>query len=153
MKKGYFTVSDGTFSLSETDVKNQFYFYRNDGGELTENGHEPMDLYQVYIMHQMMSGKMDVEAVCQDIKYEMSGDRKVIRMTVRDTWKRSLLQESDSSNSNEDFLVGLPEQTGSDETISHLQASAGIAESPSLAECLRDFVRHCWLHLRDWFFG
>ena len=98
MKKGYFTVSDGTFSLSETDVKNQFCFYRNDGGELTENGHEPMDLYQAYIIHQMMNGKMNVEAVCQDIKYEMSDDRKVVRMIVRDTWKRSLLQESDSSN-------------------------------------------------------
>lgn len=149
---GYFAVSDGTFSLSETDVKNQFYFYRNDGGELTEIGHEPMDLYQAYIIHQMMNGKMKVEAVCQNIEYEMSDDRKVIRMTVSDTCKRSSLQESESSISDEDFPAELPGQTGSDETICHPLANAGIAKSTSLAERLRNFARLCWVRLCRWLF-
>lgn len=32
MSKEYLAVSDGTYTLTETDSPNQFYFYRNDDG-------------------------------------------------------------------------------------------------------------------------
>jgi len=36
-------ISDGTFTLSETENKNQFYFFRNDGQVLSDIDREPMD--------------------------------------------------------------------------------------------------------------
>ena len=45
MANEFLTVSDETFTLSESENKNQFYFYRNDGEVLTDIDREPMDLY------------------------------------------------------------------------------------------------------------
>ena len=45
MANEFLAVSDGTYTLSETENKNQFYFYRNDGAVLTDIDMEPMDLY------------------------------------------------------------------------------------------------------------
>ena len=45
MANKFFTVSDETFTLSESENKNQFYFYRNDGEVLTDIDRELMDLY------------------------------------------------------------------------------------------------------------
>ena len=47
-------ISDGTYTLQETDNKNQFLFYRNDGGVLTDIDHEPLDLYHAYIFQKMV---------------------------------------------------------------------------------------------------
>lgn len=76
-------ISDGTFTLSESENKNQFYFYRNDGNVLTDISREPMDMYQVYIMRKMMSGEI-TEMVMNNIYSEMSDDGKCIRLTICD---------------------------------------------------------------------
>lgn len=74
-------VSDGTFTLTETEVKNQFYFYRNDGEVLKDIDREPMELYRAYIMNKMMNSEI-TEIVMNDIYSETSDDGKCIRLTV-----------------------------------------------------------------------
>ena len=86
MGRKYLSVTNGTFSLSETDVKNQFYFYRNDGGTIDVDvlSKEPMDLYQAYIIRQMMTSQMNLAVTWKDIELELSDDRKVILLTAWD---------------------------------------------------------------------
>ena len=81
MANEFLAVSDGTFTLTETENKNQFYFYRNDGDVLTDIDREPMDLYQAYIMQKMMSGEI-TEMVMNNIYSETSDDGKCIRLTI-----------------------------------------------------------------------
>ncbi len=75
------SITDGTYTLSESNVKNQFYFYRNDGNELGKIQHEPMELYQVYIMHKMTLGEM-TDIIMSNVEFEESTDGKCIRMTM-----------------------------------------------------------------------
>ena len=58
MANGFMAVSDGTYTLQETENENQFYFYRNDRGVLTDIDREPMNLYQAFVMQRMMSGQI-----------------------------------------------------------------------------------------------
>lgn len=83
MANEFLAISDGTFTLSETENKNQFYFYRNDKEVLTDIDREPMDLYQAYIMQKMMNGEI-TDIVMNNIYSEMSDDCKCIRLTICD---------------------------------------------------------------------
>ena len=86
-------ISDGTFILQETEDKNRFYFYRNDGGVLNDIGREPMDLYKAYIACQMMSGEIK-DVVMNNINFEISDDKKVIRLTISEIAKRPIQTNS-----------------------------------------------------------
>ena len=90
----FLAVSDGTFTLSETENKNQFYFYRNDGGVLTDIKEEPMDLYHAYIAKKMMDGEIK-HTIMKNIRYETSTDGKCIRLTTFD-----IGEMTDSSNNS-----------------------------------------------------
>lgn len=81
MANEFLAVTDGIFTLSETEKKNQFYFYRNDGGVLIGIDNEPMDLYQTYIMHKIASGEI-YHVVMNNICFETSDDGKCIRLTI-----------------------------------------------------------------------
>ena len=83
MANEFITVSDGTFTLQETENKNQFYFYRNDGEVLADIDSEPMDLYHAYIFQKMMSGEI-TSMVMNKIYSERSEDGKYIRLTICD---------------------------------------------------------------------
>ena len=83
METVFLAVSDGTFTLTETEEKNQFYFYRNDGGILADVDRTPMELYHAYIMQKMMSGEI-TDMVMNNIYSEMSTDKKCIRLTICD---------------------------------------------------------------------
>ena len=77
----FFTVSDGTYTLVETENRNQFYFYRNDKEVLTEVYNEPLDLYQAYVMRKMMCGEI-TSMVMKNICSQISDDGKCLRLTV-----------------------------------------------------------------------
>ena len=76
-------VSNGTFTLQESENKNEFYFYRNDGDVLIDIDREPMNLYHAYIMQKMMNGEI-TDIVMKDIYSEISTDEKCIRLTITD---------------------------------------------------------------------
>lgn len=81
MENRYLNISDGFFTISETDRKNQFYFFRNDLQELGEVGEEPIKLFRYFIMGKYFI--IDVnEKVMKNIYSEVSKDGKVIRLTV-----------------------------------------------------------------------
>ena len=80
--------NDETFTLSESENKTQFYFYRNDGEVLTDIDREPMDLYNAYIMHKMMNGEI-TDVVMNNIYSETSDDGKCIRLTVCDIGEKT----------------------------------------------------------------
>ena len=83
MANEFITVSDGTFTLQETENKNQFYFYRNDGEVLADIDREPMDLYHAYVFQKMMNGEIS-GMVMHKVYSESSDDGKCIRLTISD---------------------------------------------------------------------
>ena len=95
MTNEFMAVSDGTYTLQETENKNQFYFYRNDGEVLTDIDREPMDLYQAFVMQRMMSGEI-TDMVMSNIYSEISDDEKCIRLTISDISSGSI-QDKDSA--------------------------------------------------------
>ncbi len=107
MTNEFLAVSDGTYTLSETENKNQFYFYRNDGAVLTDIDREPMDLYQAYIIQNMMNGGI-THVVMNNIYSEMSDDKKCIRLTICDFGEKTERNTSSTAtNKNPNFLKHL----------------------------------------------
>ena len=107
MANEFLAISDGTFTLSETENKNQFYFYRNDGNVLTDIDREPMDLYQAYIMQKMMNGEI-TDMVMNNIYSEMSDDGKCIRLTICDIGEKPVKNTNSTvSNKQPNFLKRL----------------------------------------------
>lgn len=107
MANEFRAVSDGTFTLQETENKNQFYFYRNDGEVLTDIDREPMDLYQAYIMQKMMNGEI-TDMVMNDIYTEISEDGKIIRLTTCNIGEKTVHQNnSTTKNEKSNFLKRL----------------------------------------------
>ena len=104
MANKYLSISDGTFILHETENKNQFYFYRNDGEVLTDIDREPLELYQAYIMMKMLTGEI-TDDVKKNIYSEKSEDGKCIRLTIRDIDEKTVqYNDSSASNKNPNFL-------------------------------------------------
>ena len=107
MANEFLAVSDGTFTLSETENKNQFYFYRNDGEVLTDIDREPMDLYQAYIMRKMMNGEI-TDIVMNNIYSETSDDGKCIRLTICDIGEKPVRNNNSTvSDKQPNFLKRL----------------------------------------------
>ena len=107
MANEFLAVSDGTFTLSETENKNQFYFYRNDGEVLTDIDREPMDLYHAYIMRKMMNGEI-TDIVMNNIYSETSDDGKCIRLTICDIGEKTAINNNSTvSDKQPNFLKRL----------------------------------------------
>ena len=100
MANEFRAVSDGTFTLQETENEKQFYFYRNDGEVLTDIDREPIDLYHAYIMQKMMNGEI-TDMVMNNIYSETSDDGKCIRLTICDIGEKTV-QSNNSSVSNKE---------------------------------------------------
>ena len=77
------TFSNGEYTFAETEVKNQFLFYRNDGGVIGDVGRLPMDFYQNYVCTKMFNGEL-TEMVMKNIYFETSTDGKCMRLTAVD---------------------------------------------------------------------
>ena len=83
MAEDYNAISDGTYVLVETNVENQFLFYREDHGVLTDIDEEPMDFFHSYLAQKMFSGKIPATTFMGNICMEKSDDEKSIRLTVK----------------------------------------------------------------------
>jgi len=80
-QKQYVTITDGTYILSETDLKNEFLFYRKDGGVLGNVGRIPMDMYE-WRMYQNAVYYNINEPIIESIIFERSRDDTVLMMTI-----------------------------------------------------------------------
>ena len=104
MANEFLAISDGTFTLSETENKNQFYFYRNDGNVLTDIDREPINLYHAYITQKMMNGEI-TDMIMNNIYSEISDDGKCIRLTICDISEKPVKNiNSTVSNKQPNFL-------------------------------------------------
>lgn len=84
MANEFLAISDGTFILSETENKNQFYFYRKDEKVLADIDEKKlMELYRAYLMHKFETGEI-TDMVVNNIYSQKSKDEKCIRLTICD---------------------------------------------------------------------
>ena len=83
MAKEYLSLSDGTYTFTETDDEKVFYFYRNDEGKLGDVGRKPMHFYQTYITNKMFNSEI-TGPVFGNLSFETSDDGKYMRITVID---------------------------------------------------------------------
>lgn len=78
------SVKNKTFTLSETEDKNQLLFYRNDGevleGDLKDFEGKVLYLYESYVACKMMTGEIP-GSFDFELDSEMSDDNKCIRLT------------------------------------------------------------------------
>ena len=74
-------VTNGEYTLEETKLEEQFYFFRNDHGTLGNVGTLPIEMYARYLIQKMREGEID-DRYTREIRYELSEDRKVLRMTI-----------------------------------------------------------------------
>ena len=70
--------TDGTFTLEETQNKNHFYFYRNDGEVLENLGRKPLDFYQEYVKMTNTA----TNSIIDEVVTAMSADNKVLSLTI-----------------------------------------------------------------------
>ena len=106
MANEFITVSDGTFTLQETENKNQFYFYRNDGEVLADIDREPMDLYHAYVFQKMMNGEIS-GMVMHKVYSETSEDGKCIRLTICDIGEKPAHHNNSTVSKQPSFLKRL----------------------------------------------
>ena len=85
-------MTDGTFTFSESEDPNVFFFYRNDGEVIGNVGRIPMDFYKNWIRTKMFNGEI-TEMVMNDICFATSIDGKCIRLTVSGIGERKTNQE------------------------------------------------------------
>lgn len=96
-------ISDGTFTLVESENENQFYFYRNDDGVLTDINREPMDLYHALIMHKMLRGEI-TNVVINNMHSEISDDGKTIRLSISNISDQTISQGNSTDIKQTNFL-------------------------------------------------
>lgn len=89
MSKEVTVVTNGTYTLEETKVENQFHYFRNDHGVLEEIGTLPIEMYARYMLQMAREGLIDN---WYEIKlfFEISEDRKVLRLTAVEATKPQL---------------------------------------------------------------
>ena len=81
MAKELKSVSNGIFTLAETGLENQFYFYRNDMEIVGDAGRIPIELYKEYVIEEIINGKMDAR-IESKISCELSEDGIFLKITV-----------------------------------------------------------------------
>ena len=89
MSEMYNAVTDGVYVLQEGENKNQFFFFRKDGGEINHDEADPMELYQSYVCRKMIESN-NPQMVFGNLKFETSVDNKCIRITVMDFEERDI---------------------------------------------------------------
>ena len=83
MTNEFLKVTDGVFTLTETEKENQFKIYRNDGKKIRNSDENVAHmLYQKYLINQIAEGKIK-EVPMSIMNCQMSADRKNIILKIR----------------------------------------------------------------------
>ena len=84
MSKGKIALTDGTYTFAETEVKNEFYFYRNDRNVLGKMGsNQVMHFFSQYLLRKVEEGEIQ-DVYAGEIDFQLSTDGKCIKMIVAD---------------------------------------------------------------------
>lgn len=91
-------TTNGIYTLEETSNKNIFWFYRNDGRELTENIEKELyELYHSYIIQKKKKDDMKNKEILLDI----TDDKKAMRLIIKEK------KNPDNEQPKNDFLKQL----------------------------------------------
>lgn len=83
------TLTDGTYTLAETEKKDQLVFFRNDHGVLRNIGTSHLELYSKYLIKKSRTGEIQQSVYTNEISFEISEDGKLIRLTVSDDLEKN----------------------------------------------------------------
>lgn len=83
MSKELQELTDGTYTLKETGVENQFFFFRNDHEVLGDVGTSHMELFAKYLIEKSKKEKIQQSVYECKMRFEISKDGKIIRLTVK----------------------------------------------------------------------
>lgn len=85
MSKELRQLTDGTYLFTETRKSNQYLFFRTDNEVLENVGSTPIELFAQYLVLKDRNGELKQDTkYASSIQFEISDDRKVIRLTVSD---------------------------------------------------------------------
>ena len=96
----FLTISDGTYTFTESKDEKAFYLYRNDGEKLDDLGNIPVEFYQAYIVHKMMNGDIS-GTVYGNLHYETSCDEKYMRISISDYKELPEIEENSNNNTKQ----------------------------------------------------
>lgn len=82
MSKELQELTNGTYTLRETGVENQFFFFRNDHEVLGNVGTSHMELFAKYLIEKSQKGEIQQSVYEGRMSFEISNDGKIIRLTV-----------------------------------------------------------------------
>lgn len=89
MSKEVTVVTNGTYTLEETENANQFHFFWNDHGVLEDVGTLPIEMYARYMVQMAREGLID-NGYETKLFFEISEDKKVLRLTAVEATKPQL---------------------------------------------------------------
>ena len=94
MPKELQELTDGTYTLAETKVENQFFFFRNDHQVLGNVGLSPVELFSKYYIEKSQKEGIQKSGYEDKIRFkfsecEISKDRTIIRLTVSDNLEKN----------------------------------------------------------------
>lgn len=85
MSKELQKLTDDTYTFEETENENQFLFFRNDHEPLENVGETPIIFFAQHLVEKDRRGELKQNKVYEGtVRFEISTDYKVIRMSVSD---------------------------------------------------------------------
>jgi len=89
MFKELIGVTNGEYTLEETEVENQLHFFRNDHNVLGNVGILPIEMFSRYLIYKVREGQIN-EEYAGEICFELSSDGKVLRLTASEKTEQNI---------------------------------------------------------------
>lgn len=98
-------LTNGVFTLKETEVESQLIFFRNDNEVLKNVGtNNIMELFSKYLLERFPEGRIQQSVYeCKmrfEMRFEISTDGKIITMTVKNKPNLQIVKSKDTTRPN-----------------------------------------------------
>ena len=92
MKNEPLVISNGIYTLSETENEEQLKFFRNDEEVLDNIGDKPIEFYYAYLIKKIANKELE-ETAEYTASFELSDDKKYVMVNIINTKKKSYIKE------------------------------------------------------------
>lgn len=94
-------LTDGVFTLKETEVEGEFIFFRNDNQVLKNVGtNNVMELFSKYLFEKSQKGEIQQSVYECKMRFEISTDGKIIKLTVKNKPNLKIVTSEDTTRPN-----------------------------------------------------
>ena len=94
-------LTDGVFTLKETEVEGEFIFFRNDKEVLKNVGtNNVMVLFSKYLFEKSQKGEIQQSVYECKMRFEISTDGKIIKLTVKNKPNLQVVRIEDVTRPN-----------------------------------------------------